>query len=122
MVKTEEIKQAYEFWKNAVIKGDRVSLNNIYTENFLWTNCMGIMKNKTENLNKISSRDIQYLSWMNEDMTVNIVGDIASLKTREILKIIVYDQRINTVRDVTVIFINQSGEWKLAGGEESNVN
>lgn len=121
-MKTEEIKRAYAYWKNAIIKGDLVSLNNIYTENFLWTNSMGIRKNKTENLNKISSGDLQYLSWMNEDMTVNIAGDIAILRTREILKMIVYDQRINTVRNVILIFINQSGEWKLAGGEESNIN
>ena len=79
-MKTEEIKQAYEFWKNAVIKGDLASLNNIYTENFIWTNSMGIKKNKTENLNKISSGDLQYLSWMIEDMTVNMVGDIPNLK------------------------------------------
>ena len=121
-MKTEEIKQAYAYWKNAVIKGDLISLNNVYTENFLWTNCMGITKNKSENLNRISSGDIRYLSWMNEDMTVRVYNDIAILKTREILKMIVYDQRINTVRDVTVIFINQSGEWKLAGGEETNIN
>ena len=121
-MKTEEIEEAYAYWKNAVIKGDLVSLNNIYTEEFLWTNSMGITKNKTENLNRISSGDIQYLSWVNEDITVHEEAEFTILKTREILKMLVYDQRINTVRDVTLIFVNQNGHWQLAGGEETTIN
>ena len=122
MVETEEIKQAYIYWKNAVIKRDLESLDNIYTAEFLWTNSMGITKNKTENLDRINSGDIQYLSWMNENITVDIKAELAILKTREILKLLVYDQRINTVRDVTLIFVNQKGHWQLCGGKETIIN
>ena len=121
-METEEIKQAYAYWKDAVIKRDLESLDNIYTEEFLWTNSMGITKNKTETLDRINSGDVQYLSWMNENITVHIKAELAILKTREILKLLVYDQRINTVRDVTLIFVNQNGQWQLAGGKEANIN
>ena len=55
-----------------------------------------------------------------EETAVNMVGDIAILKAREILKLIVYRQRVNAVQDVTAIFINQDGKWLLAGGQESS--
>ncbi|HEY6977345.1 MAG TPA: nuclear transport factor 2 family protein [Chitinophagaceae bacterium] len=117
-IRTEEVKQAYAHWKNAMIKSDLHVLEKIYTDNFLWTNNMGITNNKTENLNKISSGNLRYLSWINESMTVDMLGDIAIIKTREILKMIVYNQRVSAVQDVTVIFINQDGNWLLAGGQE----
>ena len=119
-VRTEEIKEAYSHWKNAMIKGDLPILEKIYTENFLWTNNMGITNNKMQNLNKISSGNLHYLSWINEDMTVDILGDIAILKTREILKLVVYSQTVSAVQDVTLIFINHDGNWLLAGGQEIN--
>jgi uncharacterized protein DUF4440 len=119
-VKTEEIKQAYEYWKNAVINGDIESLDKICAENFAWTNDMGITNDKTESLYKIASDNLKYLSWVTEETTVNMVGDIAILKAREILKLIVYRQRVNAVQDVIAIFINQDGNWLLAGGQESS--
>jgi hypothetical protein len=119
-VKIEEIKRAYDNWKNAVINGDLASLDKISAENFAWTNDMGITDNKTEKLYKITSDNLKYLSWINEDITVKIVGDIGILRTREILKLIVYRQRVNAVQDVTAIFINQDGKWLLAGGQETS--
>src|SRR5690349_10012601 len=90
--KTKEVKQAYEYWKEAVIKADLASLNKMYTENFSWTNEWGITDNKKENLRKIASGNLQYLSWVNENITIKIVGDNAVLQTREILKLLVYNQ------------------------------
>jgi len=118
-VKVEEIKHAYEYWKNAVISGDLSSLDMICDENFAWTNDMGVTNNKTENLYKIASGNLRYLSWINEDITVKVVGDVGILRTREKLKLIVYRQRVNAIQDVTAIFINQNGKWLLAGGQET---
>ena len=117
-VKTEEIKQAYECWKNAVINGDLESLDEVCAENFAWTNDMGITNNKTEKLYKIASDNLKYLSWTSEYINVKTLGDIAILRTREILKLIVYRQRVNAIQDVTAIFINENGKWLLAGGQE----
>jgi len=105
---------------NAMIKGDLPVLEKIFTDNFLWTNNMGITNDKKQNLNKISSGNLHYLSWINEDMTIDILDDIAILKTREILKLLVYKQSVSAVQDVALIFINRNGNWLLAGGREIN--
>ena len=121
-VKTEEIKQAYEHWKNAVINGDIASLEEICAENFAWTNDMGITNDKTEKLYKIASDNLKYVSWITEYVTVKMVGDIAILKTREVLKLIVFRQKVSTVQDVTAILVHQDGKWLMAGGQETSSN
>ena len=120
--KTKEVKQAYEYWKEAVIKADLASLNKMYTENFSWTNEWGITDNKKENLRKIASGNLQYLSWVNENITIKIDGDTAILKTKDILRLLVYNQRVNATQTVTAVFINQNGKWLMAGGQEINDN
>ena len=120
--KTKEVKQAYEYWKEAVIKADLASLNKMYTENFSWTNEWGITNNKKENLRKIGSGNLQYLSWVNENITIKIDGDTAVLQTKEILRLLVYNQRVNATQTVTAVFINQNGKWLMAGGQETNDN
>src|SRR5215211_5860429 len=68
----EEIKQVFMNWKNAIISGDLKFLEQIYDDNFFWINSMGISNNKTEILNRISSNNLSYLSWINEDISVDI--------------------------------------------------
>jgi len=121
-LKTKEVKQAYEYWKEAVIKADLASLNKMYTENFSWTNEWGITNNKKENLRKIASGNLQYLSWVNENITIKIVGDTAVLQTREILRLLVYNYRVNAIQNVTTVFVHQNGRWLIAGGQEISDN
>ena len=47
-MKTKKIKQIYDCWKNAMIKSDLDSLDEICDDNFLWTNYCGITKNKKD--------------------------------------------------------------------------
>jgi hypothetical protein len=120
MRETEEIRLVYDDWKNALINADLALLATISADNFEWINDIGITNNKRQSLDKIASGNLRYLSWVNEDLTIKIIGDIGILKTTEILKLIVYNQRVNIVQDVTAIFIKQDGKWLLAGGQETN--
>src|SRR5215470_7313239 len=70
-MRTEEIKQAYHNWKTAMINADIAFLDKICCDNFLWTNSLGVTNNKKESLRKISSRNMRYISWINENMTIN---------------------------------------------------
>ena len=117
-MRTEAIKQAYAHWKKAVINRDLSSLDKICTDNFSWTNAMGVTLNKTENLRKIGSGDLQYISWVNEDMQVKMAEDLAIIKTRETLHVLAFNHKIKTVQNVTAVFINQNGNWLLASGQE----
>jgi|SRR6478672_3587911 len=117
-MKTKKISQIYDCWKNAMIKSDLDSLDEICDDNFLWTNYCGITNNKKDLINKIALGQIEYLSWMNEETNIKVVRDVAVLRTRELLKIKVYRQNVDVVQQVVILLIRQGGKWKLAGGQE----
>jgi len=119
-MKTRKINQVYDCWKNALINSDLDSLDEICDDNFLWTNYNGITNNKKEIINKIALGHIEYLSWMNEQTNINIVRDVAVLRTKEILRIKVYCQKVDVVQQVVILLIKQGGKWRLAGGQEVN--
>jgi hypothetical protein len=114
----EEIKSVYEQWKNALIKTDVTTLEKLYTDNFSWTNHMGITSNKPENLFKAKSGNVQYISWFDKDMEINIINDNAVVKTEGVLKMLVYEQSISIVRSVIATFQFSGGRWLLAEIEE----
>lgn len=121
-MKIKKIKEAYTYWKDAVINCDLASLNRICTDNFSWTNAMGITHNKIDNLKRIASRNMQYISWTNEDTKIDIKDDMAILRTKEELKMLVFNLRVHTVQEVTAIFINNNGNWMLECGHEKRIS
>jgi hypothetical protein len=119
---TAEIEQLYERWKRAIMNSDLDLLDKICDGNFSWTNCERITNNKKEHFYRVACGNVKYLSWINEYISTTILGDIASLRTRETIKMIVYKQKVDVVHDVIALFIKVNGKWLLAGGEEFNSN
>jgi ketosteroid isomerase-like protein len=117
-LKVNEIRHTYEYWKNAMLNADLVCLDEIYDDSFLWTNSMGFRNDKNDKLKQIASGDLQYLSWENEDLAIHVVGNVATLKAREILEMKIYRQRVHAVQDVIALFIKRKGRWVLAAGQE----
>jgi hypothetical protein len=118
IIMEEDIKQVYEQWKNALIKTDVTTLEKLYTTNFLWTNPMGITCSKPENLFKIKCGNIQYISWVDEDMEIEIMTESATVKAREVLEMLVYEQKVSIVRNIIAGFQRQDDKWFLARIDE----
>jgi len=60
----------------------------------------------------MASENLRCISWVN-DMVMKIVGYTAILKKGETLKLVVSDQRVNTVQDVAAVFVKT--KWKVVG-------
>ena len=120
-MKEDEIKEAFAIYKKAVISGDLETLEQVHSDNFVWNTHFNLQINKSENIKRISSGNLSYLSWTNEDMQVLITGETAVLKSRQILKIIVYGLSINTEQDITAFFVKRNRRWLLSGGKEINL-
>lgn len=118
----EKIKETYAYWKEAIINCDLASLNRICTDNFSWINNMGITYNKTDNLKRIASRNLQYISWTNEELKIELNDNMAVLRTKETLKMLVFNLRVQTVQEFTAIFINYNGNWMLECGREKRIS
>ncbi|MBD0289288.1 MAG: nuclear transport factor 2 family protein, partial [Flavisolibacter sp.] len=121
IMKEDEIKDAFAIYKKAVISGDLETLEHLHSENFVWNTHFDLQINKSENIQRISSGNLSYLSWTNEDIRVLSTGETAVLKSRQILKIIVYGLSINTEQDITAFFVKHNGRWLLSGGKEINL-
>ena len=80
---------------------------------------MGVTYNKSENLSKIGSGNVRYISWINEEISVDMESDdIGVVKARAKLKMVVFDIKVTTIQNVTAVFVNVNGNWRLAGGRE----
>jgi hypothetical protein len=90
----------------------------IYTDNFLWTNHIGTTCNKPENLFKTICGNVQYISWVDEDMEINIMTESETVKAREVLEMLVYEQRVSIVRNIIARFQLQDDKWSLSKIEE----
>src|SRR4051812_8122545 len=88
---TVEIEHLYERWKRAIMNADLELLDKICDDNFSWTNSMGITCRKDEQFYRVTSGNAKYLSWTNDHISITIGRDIAILRTRETLKMIVYN-------------------------------
>ena len=120
---TPEISQSYERWKTAVMQGDLESLSEICSENFLWTNNMGITYNKVEKLNKICSGTVQYISWITQNMVIDTMDDVTCIvKSRDTCKLVVYGIKVTAIQDLTTVFIRENENWRVARVHETAVN
>lgn len=104
--------------ENALIKIDLATLEKLHTDNFIWTNNIGITCNKPEYLFRIRSGNVRYVSWINKGIKIDIEYGNATLKAAEILNMLVYEQKVNTARNITATFQLQDGNWLLSKIEE----
>ncbi|NJO25195.1 MAG: nuclear transport factor 2 family protein, partial [Bacteroidia bacterium] len=100
--------------ENALIKNDITTLEKLYTDTFSWTNHMGNTCNKLENLLKTKCGNVQYISWVDEEMKINVINDNAVVKAKEVLKMVVYEQRVSIVRNIIATFQLQGDKWLLS--------
>jgi hypothetical protein len=61
---------------------------------------------------------VQYTSWVEEDMEINVINDNAVVNAKEVLKILVYEQKVNIVRNIIARFQLQDDKWLLSKIEE----
>jgi hypothetical protein len=84
----------------------------------MWTNSTGITWNKPEYLFRLRSGNVRYVSWINKGIKIVIEYDNATLKAAEILNMLVYEQNVNTVRNIIASFQLHDGNWLLSKIEE----
>jgi hypothetical protein len=114
----EEIKRAYEHWKNALAKTDLSALEKLHADNFSWTNSLGITCNKPEYLFKISSGNVRYISLTDGDIKIIVEHNKATVSTTQVLNMFVYERMVCVVLNITATFQFCNGEWLLSKIEE----
>jgi Domain of unknown function (DUF4440) len=79
---------------HALVKGDVERAGQLHTEDFQLINPLGGALSRAEYLGGISSGQIHYLSWEPESIAVRLYGDVAVIRYRSQLEIVVHGRHI----------------------------
>lgn len=117
----KEIEEVYSNWKKAVMTNDLRFLENLYTDDFTSTSPAGIIKDKAEILTRLRFKDLQYLSWEDKNLLIEINEKNATVKSRQTLNLQVYDLPIKIDRDIRLTFVKPLSKWLLENTNETSV-
>lgn len=98
----------------ALVTGDVERAGQLHTEDFQLINPLGGVLSKEEYLGGISSGQIHYLYWEPEAIAVRVYGDVAVLRYRSQLEIVVQGHHIPRQRYWhTDLYERHGPQWRV---------
>src|SRR6266850_6982724 len=96
-------------WAEATIKKDTATLEKILSDDLTWTHTNSKHDTKTDLINGIKVRKLQYATIENQNTKRQQYGDVV---------VATYDQRVKwpeggSYNFVTLIWVKQGGNWKI---------
>lgn len=113
----QQILKLEEQWTQGLIKADAAFLEQLYTDDIVYTHTNGTVNNKTEVLSGIKSGKAKYLSVERSDVKVQSHGDMAIVTFRAVI-------RVNTVTlpsRILHVFVRQNGAWRMAAYQSTRL-
>jgi hypothetical protein len=110
-----ELLQAIERERvRALVSGDIVRAGELHTDDFQLITPLGGVLSKEQYLGGISSGQIRYLFWEPEDMLTRLYGDVAALRYRSHLEIVVAGRHIPRQRYWhTDLYHREDRQWRI---------
>lgn len=98
----------------ALVSGDIARASELHTDDFQLITPLGGVISKEQYLGGISSGQIRYLFWEPEDMVTRLYGDVAALRYRSQLEIVVEGRHIPRQRYWhTDLYQREDGQWRI---------
>jgi hypothetical protein len=114
----QEIKEVYHNWREAVIVHDIPFLEHLFSNNFKSLRTVGRPKNKTDELQWLAVRNVQYLYWKDKNIEINASDDVALITCNQTLDVLVYELPAKIEREIMLTFIRQDNQWQLLQFQE----
>jgi hypothetical protein len=96
-----------------LINSDVEFLRSFYCDEFVACNCLGIIKNKAEELARIRFGEVKYLAWEDKRVSIEICGAKAVVKSLQTVQAEVYQFPIKIDREVLLSFEKSNERWFL---------
>jgi uncharacterized protein DUF4440 len=98
----------------ALVSGDVNRAEELHTDDFQLINPLGGALSKDQYLGGIASGQIHYLYWEPEPIAVRLYGDVAVIRYRSQLEIVVQDRHIPRQRYWhTDVYERHGGRWQV---------
>jgi ketosteroid isomerase-like protein len=106
-----EIRRIEIEWGNAFLQRDITTLDRIIDDEYILTDPLGQVRDKTESIAAIKSSDVQFESTESDNIKVAINGDTAVVTARSTFRGC-YKGWNMTGYQYTDVFVKRSGAWR----------
>ncbi|HKU76560.1 MAG TPA: nuclear transport factor 2 family protein [Pyrinomonadaceae bacterium] len=116
----EELLKANREYDQALVRGDAVALDRLYSEEFVYTTPDGEVRNKAQQLAFTRSGDLRLEAGQSDEVKVRVYGNTAVMTGRFTAKGKLIDKNIDIRERYTAVWVKRSGRWRLVA-EQGNL-
>lgn len=116
-----EIKKAETTWSEALVKYDTLTLQKLWSADYVINNPMGKIVTGKEILNAMKA-GVRYQAYEKTIDRITFIDNIAVVMGKESLLDKPMQLTQSTVRRFTDIWMKKGGEWKLIARQATNIN
>jgi len=116
-----EIKKAETTWSEALVKYDTLTLQKLWSADYVINNPMGKVVTGKEILNAMKA-GVRYQAYEKTIDRITFIDNIAVVMGKESLLDKPMQPTQSTVRRFTDIWMKKGGEWKLIARQATNIN
>lgn len=112
---TQQLKKLSEDWAAAERQGDAAFFQRTLTDDFVGVGPVGFMLTKTDAIQRFTSGNLKYESFVWDEVQVRAYGDAAVIIGRQTQRAKHQDQVMEGQFRTSLIWVNQQDRWLLAG-------
>jgi len=114
-----EVMAAEEARNAALPKGDVAALEKIYADDLVYTNAKGQTLNKTQHLEELKNRKLNFVSFKHSDVSVHVYGTMGIVTGVSTSAVSLDGVVSSSPRKFVNVYVKQGGKWLCAGHTET---
>ena len=117
----DEVKQAEQKWIAAVTSKDKSALEAILAKELVYTHSTGLVEDKSQYLQALSSGNQKYDSIEYETPAIQTYGSTAVVATKVVMKGATKGQPFNNQLRLLHVWVKQGGKWMLVAHQTTRL-
>ena len=117
----DEVKQAEQKWIAAVTSKDKSALEAILAKELVYTHSTGLVEDKGQYLQALSSGNQKYDSIEYEAPAIQTYGSTAVVATKVVMKGATKGQPFNNQLRLLHVWVKQGGKWSLVAHQTTRL-
>jgi hypothetical protein len=105
----------------ALLRGDTVALDRVYSDDYTVMSTIGLVKNKADVMQDFKSGNLKYESFTLDECKVRIYGNTAVVTGLSTQKARDKGQDISGQFYFTRVYVKQSGRWQIVANHQSRM-
>ena len=116
----QELLRANREYDEALVRGDVVILQRLYSDEFVYTTPDGEVRDKAHQLAFTRTGDLRLESGQSDDVRVRVYGNTAVMTGRFTAKGKFKDKNVDIRERYTAVWVKKKGRWQLVA-EQGNL-